>query len=53
MRPVIRYRSQLLYRKSHKIDRNIRIRVRPRADKGVAFQALCPRNTARVFTTTE
>lgn len=47
MRPVIRYRSQLLVRKSHKVDRNVRIRVRPRADKGVAFQAVCPRSTVR------
>ena len=53
MRPVIRYRSQLLFRKSYKIDRGVRVRVRPRADKGVVFNAARPRYASTIITTTE
>ena len=39
MRPVIRYQSQLLYRKSYKLDRVIRIRpaTQSRTMANVAF----------------
>ena len=38
MRPVIRYQSQLLYRKSYKPSR--RIRIRPTAKPNVAFSPM-------------
>ena len=36
MKPVIRYRSQLLFRKSYKPNRVIRIRPAPKVDTGCA-----------------